>query len=123
MLTEKKKLKIHKKNGVIVSVQTYEYFFSPLSPNNFCAIKPFVPFKITGFSSTCPVQVIGRRFQNIENFFEEPFNSADVLGTCVVFQNDLGDEELFNIDDIELKFAVFPLQNKYLLVPLLHGCV
>lgn len=48
MLTEKKKLKIHKKNGVIVSVQTYEYFFSPLSPNNFCAIKPFVPFKITG---------------------------------------------------------------------------
>ena len=104
MESEQRKFKFNNKNGVIVNALTSEYVLSAV-----CAQQLLRNYKITTLITGC-------RSRYIESLFQEPFDSAKILGTCLVDRNNMGDEEQFPIDDVELKFAGFPSGNRLLLV-------
>ena len=62
---------------------------------------PSYSYKLQHFRLTIPTTT-GYRFRNNESFFQEPLGSAKSLGTCLVDLNNMGDEEQFTIDDVEL---------------------
>lgn len=89
-----------------------DYVLNHKSPNNICYLKPDIPFKLKGFNREKNV-VFGNRFLNKFSFFEKPTDSMEL--------DIASEEEEFPIEEIENKMLSFPYQNKFLLIPMLHG--
>lgn len=119
---KKKTLKFNKlRNGKIMSYQSNNFFLSTSTPNNFCCIKPYIPIIITGFSDDNEHLVKGIKIQNLRNFFEEPVPSSSIgiqVGDILTAQ-----EESFEISNVYCKLAAFPIENSFVLLPLLHSCL
>lgn len=107
--------------GQIVGTNINNCFFSTESPNNFCSIESDIPVKIEEFISEGTCFFRGRRVLSLESFYQEPVKSAD-LGICRT-KLDYGEIEKFHLLDIKYKFICLPIENEFILMPILHSCL
>lgn len=63
--------------------------------------------------------VIRKRFINVTPFFETPINSKMALNIIIVSEISK-DTEVFNVTFIGGKYCRFPIEDKYILLPILH---
>lgn len=108
----------------IISYTSDTAFLTLKKPNNYCCIAPYTPIQITNFQQdkTGNKFVIGKRLQNLENFFTDPIPSMSSLGISIASIHPSKEEEIFNIEKINCKLLCLPLEEKYLLLPVLHNC-
>lgn len=96
--------------------------FSTKSPNNYCFIKPKIPFKINKFIVKENL-VVGTKLLNQTSFFDTPVSSLDSLGICVVDKPTNEQDVEISIHEIENKLMCLPYGDKLLLIPILHSCL
>lgn len=98
------------------------FYLSGASPNNYCLIKPLIPLKIKGFLKKDEGFVVGYTFKIIDDFFNEPVKSSEVLNIIKV--NTIDDEpKTFSIKDVLCKVLALPYGEDLVLIPILHHCV
>lgn len=97
---------------------------SSVFPNNYYFLNNGQPIKITklktqGNETFCE----GLISQNKLSLFDNPFNSFDYLGICVVNVNDFSQKIKVNSHQITGKFVCLPTEcdSFYTLTPLLHS--
>lgn len=91
------------------------------SPDNYCYIKGYVPFKIKSFSRENGGAIIGHRFLNLRNFYTDPCKSV-TLGIYLTDPTDYTVEERVDLKDLECKAVAIQYNNELLLIPMLHSC-
>lgn len=123
--TTEKYPKIFKKTGNIISVQMENFKLSTdekdccIIMKNNSNINKVV--KILGFSDTDgKIKCFGKEYQNTRPFFYSPCNSQ-VLGIELVTEQQLSDDCIeFCLESIFTKCVQIPLDNNFVVVPLLH---
>ena len=99
------------------------FFLSDSVPDNICYVKPMIPIKIKGFLKNSDGEecILGFKFLEMRSYFIEPFDSMETLGICLA-NNICEYEESFPISEIACKTVCFPIQEGFVLIPLLHQC-
>jgi len=107
--------------------KSYEFdmfFLSGSKPDNLCCIRPFIPFKIKYFFKDEDEReyVIGRKYLEILNFFDEPYESIPTLGICYAKMLS-EEEETVEIEQILFKMMSIPHEAGVVCIPILHQCL
>ncbi|KAI8122750.1 hypothetical protein CVS40_6375 [Lucilia cuprina] len=85
------------------------------APNNVCLALPYEPITIKCFKigQNNETLVIGKRFKNIQPFFDEPLNSLSALGICSADKLLEEEETTFEINTIHSNFCHCPMKIKF----------
>lgn len=103
-------------DGAITSISKSGLKFSIKFPDNVCQIDTKEAVVILNFENE--QDFIGKQFINKRPFFETPMSSTD-LGIFLV-ENSYGPQKKYKTNNIIGKFMCLPINNNFLLVPLLH---
>ncbi|XP_054745455.1 uncharacterized protein LOC129249819 [Anastrepha obliqua] len=83
--------------------------------DSYCFSRKVGPVKIIGIGD----YLIGYSFGKLENYFDQPVQSAPALG--IILGDQLGNEEIkIPKEDIAYKYFCIPHEGKHLLIPVLH---
>lgn len=98
---------------------TFKYFtLSTSSGNNCCLLKDMSVVLIENFAiRNNNYYIIGKKFQNVSNFFNEPCQSSRLNIYSV---DNLGSTSLWLVNDVSNKFVIFPNNKCFVVFPLLH---
>lgn len=120
-------LKVHNSGPMIehcCDPQFQEYKFTKFKikikhPDNCCMLRNGSIIAVANFASNIfeNVFIIGRKFENIKDFFTTPCKSSDI-GIYEVYN--LSTMNFWPITDVEMKYVPLMQENKFIVFPLLH---